>query len=422
MTNVLSSVAKQKFFDNNGKPAVGYKLFTYAAGTSTKLATYQDGGTGSPNTNPIVLDFRGECDLWVPPNVAYKYVFAPPNDTDPPTHPIWSVDDIVDSQLVTLWGGVDTGIANAYVLNFVANFTAYTDGIVIYWIPSNTNTGASTINVNGLGPVAITNQDGSPLYLGQLQANQVALIIYKGTGFVLVAFGLLPTINTQNTSYTLQITDANNILLRTSGSLPIDWTIPANATVAFPIGTSVEFINAVSAGLINILAAGGVTLVPFSGTNPINQIAQSSATAYRKTAINTWQQITLSNFGHLTGSFTGTLTGMTGSVTGQIDYYLITPGNVYLSRSGAAPALTGTSNAGTMTLTGIPADLRPKFTSLVPCYGVIDNGSLALGSYVSVSSAGVATFVLAANPPAVFTAAGTKGLSSGWKLSYSTYF
>lgn len=201
MANSLSPVAKAKFFDNSGRPAAGYKLFSYQAGTTTKLDTYPSDIVGAPNPNPITLDFRGECNLWVPPNVAYKFVFSPSNDTDPPTNPIWTVDNIVDSQLVTLWGGVDTGIANAYVLNFVANFTAYQDGIVIYWLPANTNTGASTINVNGLGPVAITNQDGSALATGQIQANQIAQILYRGTGFSLLSS--LTVISTGTFSLTL---------------------------------------------------------------------------------------------------------------------------------------------------------------------------------------------------------------------------
>ena len=117
MTNVLSPTVKQQFFDNNGRPLVNGKLFTYEAGTGTKLATYVS-SAGSANTNPVILDFRGECDLWVPPNVAYKYVLSPSTDTDPPTAPIWSVDDVVSDQLVTLYGGVDTGVTNAYVLTF----------------------------------------------------------------------------------------------------------------------------------------------------------------------------------------------------------------------------------------------------------------------------------------------------------------
>jgi hypothetical protein len=189
MTNVLSPLAKSQFFDNNGRPLVNGQLFTYVAGSSTKLATYQDPG-GTLNTNPIRLDFRGECNLWVPPNLAYKYVLSPANDTDPPSNPIWSVDDVVSSQLVTLYGGGDTGVADAYVLNFTANFSAYTDGIVIYWLPSNDNTGPSTLNVNGLGPVSIVNQDGTVLTANQLQANQVTTVIYVSGVFQLLTGGI----------------------------------------------------------------------------------------------------------------------------------------------------------------------------------------------------------------------------------------
>jgi len=182
MANSLAPVLKQKFWTNNGQPAAGYKVFTYAAGTDTKLDTYQS-VNGAANLNPITLDFRGEANIWVPPNVAYKFVYSPPNDTDPPTAPIWTIDNVVDSQLVTLWGGVDTGIANAYVLNFTANFTSYTDGIVIYWIPANTNTGSSTINVNGLGPIQIRAQDGSVLLPGVIVAGQVTVVVYYNGQF-----------------------------------------------------------------------------------------------------------------------------------------------------------------------------------------------------------------------------------------------
>lgn len=186
MTTVLTPSPKQKFFDNNGAPAAQYKLFTYQAATATKLATYVDSVGVTQNTNPIILDFRGECNLWIPPNVAYKYVFASPTDTDPPANPLWTVDNIVSSQLITLYGGVDTGIVNAYVLNFTANFTAYADGIVIYWIPSHTNTAASTINVNGLGVVNVINADGTALSAAEIQLNVPSTIIFKGGSFLVV--------------------------------------------------------------------------------------------------------------------------------------------------------------------------------------------------------------------------------------------
>ena len=80
--------AGAQFFDNNGRPLVGGKLFTYVAGTSTKIATYTDSTGSQQNENPIILDFRGEARVWLDPTLTYKFVLAPRDDTDPPTNPI----------------------------------------------------------------------------------------------------------------------------------------------------------------------------------------------------------------------------------------------------------------------------------------------------------------------------------------------
>lgn len=186
MANSLSPNAKQQFFDNNGKPLVGGKLFTYAAGTSTKLAT-KVSSAGANNANPVILDYRGECNLWIPPNTSYKYVLAPSTDTDPPTHAIWSVDEVISSQLITLYGGVDTGSVNSYIINFTSNFTSLTDGVIIYWLPINTNTGPSSISVNGSGAIPILNQDGTALYAGEIRVNQFTQIIFRAGNFYLLS-------------------------------------------------------------------------------------------------------------------------------------------------------------------------------------------------------------------------------------------
>lgn len=89
----LSPLPIQKFFANNGRPLSGGLLFTYVSGTTTKIATYQD-QAGTVNTNPVVLDFRGEANVWLDQTLTYKFVLAPAGDTDPPTKPIWTVDNI----------------------------------------------------------------------------------------------------------------------------------------------------------------------------------------------------------------------------------------------------------------------------------------------------------------------------------------
>lgn len=224
MSNVLTPNAKQQFFDNNGRPAVGYQLFTYAAGTTTKLDTYVS-ESGAANTNPIVLDYRGECNLWIPPNVSYKYVLAPPSDTDPPTASIWTVDDVVSSQLITLYGGVDTGSVNAYVLNFDANFNAYTDGTVIYWLPTNTNTGPSTLNVNGLGAIAIVDQNGDPLVAGAITAGQIANVIYLSGEWQLLATSIVAAGSFTGTLTGFGSAVTGTVYYRVVGGIVTLWTL-----------------------------------------------------------------------------------------------------------------------------------------------------------------------------------------------------
>lgn len=62
----------QQFFDSNGAPLAGGKLYSYAAGTSTPQATYTDATASVPNPNPITLDSEGRCELWIN-NTGYKF-------------------------------------------------------------------------------------------------------------------------------------------------------------------------------------------------------------------------------------------------------------------------------------------------------------------------------------------------------------
>jgi hypothetical protein len=182
MTALLSPTPVQKFFDNNGAPAAGFSLYTYTAGTSTAAPTYVDATQTTQNANPIILNARGECNLWLPPNVAYKFALQ-----DSLGNGIWSVDQVINSQLLTLYGGVDTGTANTYVLNYTANFQTLVDGIVIYFKAANTNTGPSTLNVNGLGVVSIIQQSGQPLVNGMIPGNTLVEVMYLGGNFYLIS-------------------------------------------------------------------------------------------------------------------------------------------------------------------------------------------------------------------------------------------
>ena len=89
MLNLLP-LLKQSFTDENGNPLAGGKLWSYTAGTTTPNGTYRDQAGLVANTNPIILDGRGECDVWIAVGGgSYKFVLTDANDVV-----IWTVDNI----------------------------------------------------------------------------------------------------------------------------------------------------------------------------------------------------------------------------------------------------------------------------------------------------------------------------------------
>jgi hypothetical protein len=69
----LAPQPKLQFFDSNGDPLVGGKVYTYEAGTNTPKATYQDYEENTLNTNPVTLDARGEAEIRLVSG-SYKFI------------------------------------------------------------------------------------------------------------------------------------------------------------------------------------------------------------------------------------------------------------------------------------------------------------------------------------------------------------
>lgn len=197
MAEVLTPYLVQQWFANDGTFLSGGQIFTYAAGTNTPAPTFTDSTGLVQNTNPIILDARGSASVWQTPNVSYKFVVQDKNGN---TIPRGTVDNVVTQQLLSLYGGVDTGSASLYILNFLSPFTTYAafQGTPIFFIPANNNSGNASINVNGIGVVGIYNSDGSQLGANQIVSGQMTEIVYQAniagsgnSGFVLLLSGSL---------------------------------------------------------------------------------------------------------------------------------------------------------------------------------------------------------------------------------------
>jgi hypothetical protein len=120
VTLSLLAGAGWQFFDNNGTPLSGGKLYTYEAGTTTPAVTYTSASGNTPHANPIVLDSAGRVpsggEVWLNSANLYKFILKTSDEVQ-----IASWDNISGveqlSQLgasVVAYGADPTGTNDSY--------------------------------------------------------------------------------------------------------------------------------------------------------------------------------------------------------------------------------------------------------------------------------------------------------------------
>ena len=148
----LSPTPKLQFFGTDGLPLVGGKLYTYAAGTTTPIATYTDNTQASLNTNPIILDSAGQANVWLADSITYKYTL-----TDADNVPLFTVDYVsvpVTSNSFASPPAIGSGVPNEGTftnLNVVDQLTLE-------------STGAAILNVGTTGERPASPEDGMVRY------------------------------------------------------------------------------------------------------------------------------------------------------------------------------------------------------------------------------------------------------------------
>ena len=107
----LMPQGKQQYFTAGGIPLVGGKVYTYAAGTTTPLATYTTsaGTPGTENTNPVILDSRGEASIFFSA-ANYKIVVKDSLDST-----IWTQDNLPGDQAATILANLAASTGSSLV-------------------------------------------------------------------------------------------------------------------------------------------------------------------------------------------------------------------------------------------------------------------------------------------------------------------
>ena len=216
------------FLGVTGQPLAGGKLYTYQAGSSTPLATYQDYNGITANANPIILgtDGRISGEIWFSAGYNYKLVLKDANDVLIATYDnlygiigtIPAASPTLPTGVILLWSGAIGSIPSGYVLCDGSNSTpdlrdrfiigagnsysvGQTGGSADSIVVAHTHTGTSTVSDPGHSHSARLNggyDGGTPSGLSQSPTN-------AGTASVNAAFtgiSVSTSISTTGTSGT----------------------------------------------------------------------------------------------------------------------------------------------------------------------------------------------------------------------------
>lgn len=203
------------------------------------------------------------------------------------------------------YAGQDTGTVNAYVITFAPGQPippSYKAGMKVSFKAQNACTGASTVNVNGLGAVSIRRASGVALSANDIVSGGVVELTYDGTVFQMANY--LGAGATSNTNTVVGIpyvadTGTQNAVVATFSPAITSGQQVAGLTVEVKLAntiTGAATINVNGLGAKNLLTgdlqnppnglfvAGEVLLLVYDGTQ--YQVLNSTSLIYRKPSGN----------------------------------------------------------------------------------------------------------------------------------------
>jgi hypothetical protein len=158
-------------------------------------------------------------------------------------------------------GGTITGAA------FTGN--TFTSPVISGGSINNTPIGATTANTGAFTTLSMTGA-----FTGYAAAN--------------VGYLNVPQ-NSQSAAYTLVLADAGKHIYHPSADTTARiWTIPANSSVAFPVGTAIVFVNDFSAGAITLSITTDTLVYTPDGTTGSRTIAAGGVATCIKVTSTRW--------------------------------------------------------------------------------------------------------------------------------------
>ena len=153
------------------------------------------------------------------------------------------------AKLIGSISGVDT------VLGIMSpTLTAYAAGQLFYYIAAGANTGAVTLNIDGLGAKAVTRDGATALAAGDINSGEIVVVIYDGTRFQMI-----------NAANSFGNTTINGTLTVTGNT-----GLQANVSITSTLSVGGTFAVTGAATLGSTLAVTGKADLPTVSTASIN--------------------------------------------------------------------------------------------------------------------------------------------------------
>lgn len=152
------------------------------------------------------------------------------------------------------------------------------------------NAGVTLAKMANMATASLLGRNTAGTGVPEVLSAAIASAILQGTGLITdaVGFRTIPQ-NSQSAAYTLVAADSGKHVLHPSADTTARiWTIPANASVAFPVGTAITFVNQNAAGIITIAITTDTMRLAGAGTTGNRTLAANGIATALKVTTTEW--------------------------------------------------------------------------------------------------------------------------------------
>ena len=268
------------------------------------------------------------------------------------------------------WGGTSIGAANAFEIGLTPSIPAYTAGMLVSFIAHQSNTGAATLDIDGLGTKNI-QRAGVALAANDILINTIVNAVYDGTAFQLVATYINSPTTTRGDIITRGATVDQRLAIGSSGNvLKSDGTDPAWGKIV---------LSNIDSTLTPFLVPTGI-IFDYAGTTEPTGYLFCYGQAISRTTYSALFAVIGTTYGNGDGATTFNLPDLRGrAVAGKDDMGGAAANrltNTTMTPDGVTLAAIGGTQTHTLTTSEIPSHGHPFRTSTNRLDGASTGGFL----------------------------------------------